>query len=211
VEPGSGLRRGFYQSLKAYQEGIEETGAGAKKWWQAWFALRPAFQLALGVLLLAGGGWIGYVSSRPPAAEAAEVANLRSEIGNLRQLIALSLLQQQSAVDRLQGVTWASRIEQSDMEVLGALLRTVNEDPSIDVRLAAVDALSEFSSSPVARRGLAQSLGKQTSPLMQIAVIDLLVRIRERSAVESIRELLTRPELDQTVRLRAQNALRILE
>jgi hypothetical protein len=212
VEPGSNLRRGFYQALTAYQEGLTETGSrGAAGWWRAWWPMRPAWQFAFSVVLLAAGAALGYLTTRRQPDPSGEVTQLRSEIGNLRQLIALSMLQQQSAVDRLQGVTWASRVEQSDMEVLGALLRTINEDPNIDVRLAAVDALSEFSKSPVARRGLSQSLAKQTSPLMQIAVIDLLVRIRERSAAGSIQSLLAGPPLDETVRRRAENALRRLE
>ena len=50
-------------------------------------------------------------------------------------------MQQQSASDRLRGVNYAYRVEQSDPEVLGALLTTVNHDPSVNVRLAAVDAV----------------------------------------------------------------------
>jgi hypothetical protein len=211
VEPGPNLRRGFYQALTAYQQGVAETKSGGAKWWNNWWPLQPVWQVGMAVVLLAAGAGIGYLTTRPEPQAGGEVAQLRSELGNLRQLIALSMLQQQSAVDRLQGVTWASRVEQSDMEVLGALLRTINEDPNIDVRLAAVDALNEFSKSPVARRGVTQSLAKQTSPLMQIAVIDLLVRIRERSAVGPIQTLLANQALDQTVRQRAENALRRLE
>jgi hypothetical protein len=209
AEPSSNLRRGFYHALEAYQDGL--TQASTSKWWNAWWPRRPAFQAAFAVMLLVAGAGIGFLTARPAGQPAHEVAQLRTEIGTLRQLIALSMLQQQSAVDRLQGVTWAARTEPSDMEVLGALLRTINQDPSIDVRLAAVDALGEFANSPVARRGLTQSLAKQTSPLMQIAVIDVLVRIRERSAVGPIRELLADQNLNETVRLRAENALRRLE
>lgn len=209
VEPGPNLRRGFYQALEAYQEGLAQRGAPAG-WWRGLFAMRPAFQAAAAALLLAVGAGIGYVSSRP-AEGPREVTQLRSEIGSLRQLVALSLLQQQSAVGRLQGVSWASRVEPSDSEVLEALLRTIDEDASIDVRLAAVDALAEFGNNPAARKGLTSSLARQTSPLMQIALIDLLVRFRERTAVEPIRQLVARPELNQTVRTRAESALRGLE
>ena len=56
----------------------------------------------------------------------------------MRQLVTLSLLQQQSAGDRLQGVNWSYRVEQPDTAVLAALLTTVNHDPNVNVRLAAV-------------------------------------------------------------------------
>jgi HEAT repeats len=211
-EPSSNLRRNFYQSLSAYQEGVAETRSGGRaRWWQAWWPARPALQIAFSVLLIVAGTGIGYITSSSEDKNSAESAHLRSEIAGLRQLVTLSLLQQQSPVDRLQGVTWSYRVEHSDMEVLDALLRIINEDANIDVRLAAVDAFRGFSKNPVARRGLLQSLGKQTSPLMRIAVIDLLTQIQERSAAPQIQRLLEDPALDQNVRRRAQLALRRLE
>ena len=84
--------------------------------------------------------------------------------------------------DRLRGVNWAYRVEQSDAEVLAALLSTVNHDSNVNVRLAAVDAIRNFSDSPVGRRGLVQALNKQSSPLVEIAILDQLVELHEKSA-----------------------------
>jgi HEAT repeat protein len=108
-------------------------------------------------------------------------------------------------------VAWAYRVDRSDTEVLDALLRTVNGDTSVDVRLAAVDALRQFSTNASARLGLAQSLPHQRSPLVQIALIDLLVELQERSATPQLRQLVEEPALDQNVQARAQRALLRLE
>ena len=62
----------------------------------------------------------------------------------MRQMVALSLMQQQSAGERLRGVSWAYRVESSDTEVLSALLYTVNNDQSVNVRMAAVEALARL-------------------------------------------------------------------
>ncbi len=70
----------------------------------------------------------------------------------MRQLVALSLMQQQNASDRLRGVNYTYRVEPDDPQVLSALLTTVNHDPSVNVRLAAVDALRKFTDGPVGRR-----------------------------------------------------------
>ena len=59
----------------------------------------------------------------------------------MRQMVALSLMQEQSASERLRGVSWAMPRAVDDTEVLSALLTTVNQDPNVNVRLAAVDAL----------------------------------------------------------------------
>src|SRR5205085_12402481 len=133
-----------------------------------------------------------------------EVAQLRGELYNMRQLVTLSLLQQQSAGDRLQGVNWSYRVEQPDTAVLAALLTTVNHDPNVNVRLAAVDALRNFSDSAVARKGLMQALGKQSSPLVQIAILDQLVELRERSAAAPVKLLLSGENLNSEVKQRAE-------
>ena len=219
TDPSSNLRRNFYQALEAYQDGLQsaggsiETTRGAAKssWWRALFPQRPALQFAGALALLAAGVAIGYVSSSSGSRSTTESAGLRDEIASLRQLVTISMLQQQSAVDRLQGVTYSYGVEDSDTQVLAALLRTVNEDPSIDVRFAAVDALRPFSKHPIARRGLSQALARQTSPLMQIAIIDLLTELRERSAAPQMQHLLQDPDLDKTVRKRAQLAIQRLE
>src|SRR5215831_14310763 len=79
-----------------------------------------------------------------------QLSQLRSEVGNMRQLVTLSLLQQQNATDRLRGVTWAYHVEESDTQVLSALLHTINHDSNVNVRLAAVDAMRTFADSTVA-------------------------------------------------------------
>ncbi len=125
----------------------------------------------------------------------------------MRQMVALSLLQQQGASDRLKGVNYAIRFEQPDTEVLAALLYTVNHDPNINVRLAAVDALRSYADSPVARRGLLQAINKQDSPMVQIALIDQLADLRDHAAVPTLQVLAKNQDVNPEVRQRATWAL----
>jgi HEAT repeat protein len=85
-------------------------------------------------------------------------------------------------------------------------LQTVDSDPNVDVRLAAIDALRQFKSA-AARRGLIESLRKQESPMVQIGIIDALSELKERSAAPAMRALLTEPEVDVNVRKRAESVL----
>jgi HEAT repeat protein len=87
------------------------------------------------------------------------------------------------------------------------LLQTVNNDQSINVRLAAVDALHAFGASPVTRTAVIQSIGKQTSPLVQIALIDLLVDLKVTDASAELKRLTTETSVDSSVRERAKWAL----
>ncbi|HEY1754287.1 MAG TPA: HEAT repeat domain-containing protein [Bryobacteraceae bacterium] len=214
IEPGSGVRQRFYETLAAYREGAA-SGAVRPFPIPALAATPPGWkhlvwQIAAGVVLLLGGLGAGY-SIRSTQTTNAEVTQLRGEVGNMRQLVALSLLQQQSASERLRGVSWAYRVEPSDTEVLGALLTAVNHDPNVNVRLAAVDALHPFAASPVTRDAVIQALGKQTAPIVQVALIDLLVDLKETEAAPELEKVASDSATDIGVRQRAQWALEKLQ
>ncbi len=212
AEPSRELRTRFYQSLGAYQAGLEESKkAAAPKLadrLRSWWPKQPAMQFGAAMAMLVvglGAGWF----ARSPAVkqEDSEMVRLRTEVGSMKQLVTLSLLQQQSASDRLRGVSWAYRVEQSDTEVLAALLTTANQDQSVNVRLAAVDALRSFANSPVARKGIVQSLLRQESPLVQAALIDLIVEIKEKPARTSLETVSAGETFNPAIRERAKKAL----
>jgi hypothetical protein len=201
-EPADAVRTRFYETLAAYRD-----GAAAGRW-------NPLWQIAAGVALLLAGTGLGYSWHRSQAASA-EVTQLRGEVGTMRQLVALSLLQQQSASERLRGVSWAYQVEPPDPEVLTALLAAVNHDPNVNVRLAAVDALRPFASSPatrpMTRDAAIQALSRQTAPIVQVALIDLLVDLKEKSAEQALRSVASDNSADAGVRERAHWALETLQ
>ncbi len=133
-EPGVNLRSRFYETLGAYRQGLES--APKRGWRERVFALwprQPAWQMGLSFALLVIGLGVGYqmhpakgagVQEQPAADQ--EVAQLRGEVNSMRQMVALSLMQQQSAGERLRGVSYAYQAPSSDTEVLSALLTTVN-------------------------------------------------------------------------------------
>lgn len=206
AEPGPVVRNRFYASLRDMERREMERGEGFLHWMRL-----PAVQIsgALGILVvgLLAGMAIGNNSAR----DSGQVAQLRNEVSSMRQLVTLSLLQQQNASDRLRGVNWSYRVEQSDSEVLGALLTTVNHDPNVNVRLAAVDAMRNFADSPVGRHGLVQALNKQSSPLVQIAILDQLVDLRIKSAAPAIDTLKASSGVNPEVKTHADWALRQLQ
>jgi hypothetical protein len=210
AQPSRDLRRRFYERLDAYQQGVAELApASVPVTWaerlRGWIPMRPAFQAGFSVALLAIGFIAGYGFDRKK--DDAHVAQLREEIGSMRQLVTLSLLQQQNASERLRGVNFAYRMEQSDTEVLSALLFTVNHDSNVNVRLAAVDALLTFGDSPVARKGLVQAIGKQESPMVQVALIDAVAQLRDQQAIAALQALAGDSEANADVRQRAQWAI----
>ena len=210
IEPPTQVRVRFDEMLDAYQQGA--LARHERPRWAAWWPSRPALQFALAMGFLVAGFFGGRLLNAPGApAASGDMAELRKEMAGMRQLVTLSLLQQQSATDRLRGVTWSYRTEPDDTEVLGALLDTINTDSDVNVRLAAIDAVRNFSASPVARRGLVQALGKQSSPLVQVELVNALVDLKQRDARPQIEAALRKPDVDPGVRQRFEAALRKLE
>jgi len=218
-EPGPQVRTRFYDSLAAFRHGLESAPKhGLRERLMALWPKQPAWQMAVSFALLAVGVGVGYALhpgqvklDAGPTSGVSEVAQLRGEISNMRQMVALSLLQQQSAGDRLRGVSYAYQVPSSDTQVLSALLATVNTDPNVNVRLAAVDALHGFGASPVTRAAVVQSIRKQDQPMVQIALIDLLVDLHEVEARPELGTLSTDGQINEAVRQHAKVAMEKLQ
>ncbi len=214
-EPSDRLRPRFYAMLEAYKQGFEQEKRAPRSsrvfngWLESWWPRRPVFQFTLALMLLGVGLTLGYFFTSGVHSRT-EVAQLRQEIQSVRQSLAVSLLDQPSAVERLRGVNWSARLEHPNQETLQALLSTLNRDPNVNVRLAAVDALYLFYNYPVVREGLLHSFSKQTSPLVQVALIDLIIEMRERRAIESLKQLIKENTLNPDVKQRAEQGIQLL-
>jgi anti-sigma factor RsiW len=217
-QPSPASRERFQAMLAAYQEGrSSKTGlhAGPRKdavlfWGFGNWGRAMAAGLACALALLAIGFLAGRYANNSDFHAQAELAAVHTELTNMRQLVVLSMLQQQSATERLQGITWSTQEAQADPQVLAALVHTLRYDSSVDVRLAALDALGRHGNQPQVRAGLLDALQAQQSPLVQVAVIDLIVELRDTKAIEELQKVQQDPSLNPAVRERAQWAIRKL-
>lgn len=217
AEPSPAARWRFEQMLHAYQAGQAEQRAAGFAGLQltprraAFGWLRsPLVQLAGGLALVAIGFLLGNGLNRVRS-QSDDLATVRTELTNMRQLVVISMLQQQSASERLQGVSYSQREARLDPQVLAALLHTLRYDSSVDVRLAALDALSRHAGQPQVRTGITDALQAQQSPLVQVALIDQLLEWRDPDAVQRLRNFQQSPNLNPTVRERAEWAVSKLQ
>lgn len=213
AEPDATMHPRFYAMLEAYKAGQQHAAAKAglrdviNRWLERWWPRQPVMQFGLALALLVAGLFVG---NRLGAGNG-DLSTLRREVGDLRQMVAISLLQSQSSSDRLRGVTYSNRIERPDESTLSALMNTLNYDPNLNVRLATVDALSAFYDREIIRQGLLESLNRQSSPMMQIALIELLVAQEEKRSIEILEQFINSEKLDQAVRQRASKAIEQLQ
>lgn len=133
-----------------------------------------------------------------------QIDSLSSQVSEMKQLMILSLLQNPSASQRLQAVSYTDEMNDIDLKIIDALFITLNEDSNVNVRLAALESLVKLSGEPKVREGLVQSISKQESPLMQSAIADVMVKLQEKSSVKPLQELLSRKDLNQIVKINIQ-------
>lgn len=166
---------------------------------------QPLLQLAALLLILL----IGFAAGRswPDTAQHAALAEMRGELQGMRQMVALSLLREQSASERLRGVTWSAGMDQPSAEVTGALLDTLQRDGNVNVRLAAIEALRQFGGDARVRQALVRALPTDPSPLVQIALIDAMVTLKEPGSADALRLLSGDPRVNESVRQRARRGL----
>jgi anti-sigma factor RsiW len=202
-QPTNAVRGRFYAMLEDYK--TARTAAPAKVRVRDWFTFRrPAFAASFSALLLLAGLGAGWLLSRGGIGG----PRLSSEVQDMRQQVAISLLNQSSAADRLQGVSYSSEVKDPKPTTLEALFKAVDTDPNPNVRLAAVDALYLFRGRPGVRERLVQSLSTQSYPLVQVALIDFLVEVREAKAVEALKKLIDSGDLTPDVKQRAEQGLK---
>src|SRR4249920_2698159 len=80
----------------------------------AWrrFALVGAVAVLIMAAFVAGRYWPGPASVSKDALQASNLADLRGELREMREMLTLSLMQQQSATERLRGVSGSVEIDQ---------------------------------------------------------------------------------------------------
>ena len=203
--PRPQVRSRFYSMLEEYKERESEVPFKERLglWVQSLWPKKPAMQFVLSFGLLFVGIIIGSFFKFTPLRES-ETTILRREVQSMRQTLAVSLMEQSSPSERLRGVNLSYGMETPDQKLLDRLLTTLNTDPNISVRLAAVDALYLFAEMPVVKEGLLNSLSQQTSPMVQASLIDLMVSIREKRAIEALRSLLKMDHVEEDIKSRAE-------
>lgn len=211
-KPGPEVSARFYTMLAAYREGLN--GASAKVswfekangWLAGWWPRRPVIQMGTAVAFLIVGVLAGQMAAVRNGSKN-EIAGMRKEMQDMRELVTLALLEQPSAVERLRGVSMSRQLTEVDNQLVYTLLKTLNTDPNVNVRIAATDAIRNYCDRDWVRIELIRSLESQTSPLVQVSLIDVLFSIREKRASDAYKSLIEDERSIEPVKKRARLAL----
>lgn len=225
--PSSRLREQFYAMLETHERAASHSGnpfalarSRIDRFFEALLPHRPSLQFAFSLALLAGGVLVGarllqpepVTVAVPVADESAkqEIADLRKRIDTMDQLVVASLLQQKSTSDRLQAVLATMDVANPDRKVLADLVGALALDPSVNVRLSALEALAPHTGQEIVRNGLLNALPRETAPLIQVGMIELLAAAGERNATPILDRISRDEAANKDVREAARRALAVL-
>ena len=189
------------QLLYAFRERIAEeriAAADPRHWYKA----------AAAVLLVIAGFIMGQARVQQPDSE---FVSLKEEVQVLQQMVMMNTLKDHSASERLQVINQIEATPSiADQELINTLVLTMNHDESPNVRFAAVQALGRYTQQEPVRQQLVRSLSVQDDPLVQIALITVLIEAQERSAIAPISKIASNETVPVELRQTARLALDIL-
>lgn len=209
-KPGSAMRDRFYVMLEEEKRSQNISWSQKLNTWidnqKNRFELR---YLAYAVAIFLAGLLIGDLYA-PLSNQNEQIDQLTAEVSQMREMIMISMLDNSSPTERLKAVNISHEIHSADDRVVNALLKTLNNDSNVNVRLAAVEVLASHATNPAVRSGLINSIANQQSPTVQAALADAMLVLQERKSVDEFRKLLARDELNSTVRSKLENTIAAL-
>lgn len=207
-EPGENLDKNFYNMLESVKEATPKQAPEENIILSAIEKIIRSVTLpkiSYAALLLIGGIALGKWAF--PGTADKRLENLSAELTSVKEVMMLTLLQQPSPTERIKAVSYVNSLPDVDNKVVNALIETLNGDPNVNVRLATIEALTAFTGNPGVREGLVKSIINQKSPLVQIALADLMVSIREKNSVDQLKKLLTDKEIKRSVKTKIENCI----
>lgn len=169
----------------------------------ATWSLRLAASVTLLIMGFAGG--IAYNNWRS-GQNSAQLTD-SAPVQEMKKVLAFEQLPHTSASERIQAVNQSYELSEADQAITQLLINTLNFDANVNVRLAACQALARFEHEPDVRNALIQSLRIQTDPNIQITLIETLVAIKEKRAVNEMKRLIQNQQLLDVVRLKAKEGI----
>jgi hypothetical protein len=211
-EPSEEMDDHFYTMLEKTKQEVQKKEQRTKNlavFFQSFFPKKYLPQIAYSLLLLLIG-WTAGSFITPKSKYESQLITMTSEMKQMRQMMMLTLIEQPSASERIKAVNLTNEFDDVNDTIIDAMFKTLNNDPNENVRLVTVEALFEFANNPKVRQGLIQSINKQSSPLVQLALADIMITLQEKNSVEEFNKLLLKKDLNDSVRNRIEKTVNIL-
>ena len=112
----------------------------------------------------------------------------------------IHLVSTENTTGRIKGINQSYEMHSLDDEVLDVLLKILQTDESTNVRLAALDALSNALTEEKVKTALIRILENESEPIIQISIINTLVQIKDNRIRGSLQDLLDQDHVPDDVK-----------
>ena len=209
-DPPSSMDTGFYRMLDNEMQRssgnkylsllLSFTGTNVFR-----YSVRIAAGIALFIM-----GWLGSSFLGDSGNNSRQLSELSTEINILKESLVLTMMKQSSPAERIQAVTMVSDLDEIDTSIAGSLLGVLTLDPNDNVRLVALETLVDYADNPEVREGLVRSISMQKSPLIQLRLAEIMLRLEEKSSAGEFQKILTDVTLDYNVREKLNEVVEVL-
>ena len=181
-----------------------------------WMQLRGLFRtpgqvsLAYSFAFILFGLIVGLSLQNALSGNNKEIVQLSNDLQEMRETMMLTLLEKQSTSDRLKAVSLTSEMTDVSDKIANALLQTLNEDPNVNVRLSALEALVPYTTNPKVRSGLVSAIARQESPMVQVALAEVMVALQEKNAVDPLKKILDKERTPKEVKEKIEESISTL-
>ena len=212
VNPDDSLRINFYHMLhseikKSESWNISTFQTSTFRWYN-----RGWLKIAAGFAILICGTFLGMIISAGiiKSYNSVQLEQLNSEVIALKKTALFIMLKGGSSSDRIQAVNYADEIKNPDEPVIEVLVKTLNQDKNVNVRMAAAYALARFADQRSVCDSLVNSLYHQDDPILQVTLINILVERKEKSAIKPIQQIISDKSTIKEVKDLAENGVKLL-
>jgi hypothetical protein len=209
--PDETLRINFYHMLHGEMKKLQMERNKPVTEISASLRQLPILKIAAGFALFIAGAVIsGLIFGKYDSRNDTELTALKTEMQNMKEIVMLNMLKEESPSQRIQAVNYTDEFTEPDNKVLDALATTLNKDRNVNVRIAAAYSLARFSTRQEVRDTLVASLSKQTEPIIQVILMNILVEMKETRAVKPMQQIITDDKSLQEVKDVAQKGVSTL-
>jgi hypothetical protein len=133
-----------------------------------------------------------------------------AETFKANQTDSLTATSYQSSIDRIETINTSVETSAPDDSLLVTLTNILARDKNSNVRMAALYALTKYADDPYVHKQLISSLARETEPVIQVLLINLLTEKKGPGAIDAIQNLIKNEGTRKEVKMVAQTKLRSL-
>jgi len=213
-KPNESLRENFNYMLEAEKlkinNNVKTDNISAKRKLLIDWSL-PLLKIAAALVLLVTGAIIGMnLKSVKENEQTSQFSELKSEVKDLKEMMMFTMLKEESPSERIKAVNFADEIPGPNKKVIAALINTINNDKNVNVRLAAVYSLSNFSNDPLVIDSFIEALDKEKEPIIQIVLINILAEKKVQKAIKPMQKIISNSKSIQEVKDIAEKGIKVL-